>query len=320
MKSNNILVVGCGAIAKSFHLPALVKSIPRENIYLYDIDQKNAEDLADYFNLKNILKDLEHIPSDIRGAIVAVPFEFSFEITLSLLKKKINVLCEKPIATNSEQIIQLSDSAKNNNVFLCGNHTRRFFPSIIKLKKELQSHKIQEINIFEGDPFSWNSKSGFYFKGSRGVLLDRGPHVINIVNYLTDNQSLSAEKFMHNAQPNCPESHCKIILSSNNIKIKIIMSWIYKLANEIEIITNKGKFNIGISSFNYFSFSNSKSNNNFTAYPIKTQFNQMSTFVISSFLDQINFQTSNSILLEDIRSSVLLIENLYNIGEQINEW
>ena len=228
-------------------------------------------------------------------------------------------LSEKPIATTKEQITILNKLSQENDVVLCGNHTRRFFPSINKLKEKLKNHKIKKINIFEGDPFGWNSKSGFYFQGNRGVLLDRGPHIINIINFLTDSKEFNSLSFMHNAHnKDLPESHCKIILKSSEITVQIVVSWIYKLSNEIEVITDKGIFKIGVSSFNFFSYQRGNKKYNITAYPIRTQFDQMSNDVIKSFLDEVNYKKSNSVLSEDIYQSIVLIEKLYDIGKKFN--
>lgn len=316
---NKILIVGCGQISETFHLPALLKFLPKDNIYLHDINEKNAANLGLRFQISKFLKDLNSIPEDIDTAIVAVPFQYSFTITSALLSKKINVLSEKPIATTKEQITILNKLSQENDVVLCGNHTRRFFPSINKLKEKLKNHKIKKINIFEGDPFGWNSKSGFYFQGNRGVLLDRGPHIINIINFLTDSKEFNSLSFMHNAHnKDLPESHCKIILKSSEITVQIVVSWIYKLSNEIEVITDKGIFKIGVSSFNFFSYQRGNKKYNITAYPIRTQFDQMSNDVIKSFLDEVNYKKSNSVLSEDIYQSIVLIEKLYDIGKKFN--
>ena len=314
---NKILIIGCGQIAETFHLPAALKFLPEKNIYLHEINEKNANDLGLRFGIDKFVNNLDLIPKEIDSAIVAVPFEYSFKITSLLLRKKINVLSEKPIAITKNQMNELNQLSKENNVVLCGNHTRRFFPSIIKLKTKLKNHKIKEINIVEGDPFGWDSKSGFYFKGNRGVLLDRGPHVINIINFLTDFRELTPLSFKHNSyNQTSPESHCKIVLKSNDTIIRMIISWIYKLSNEIEIITDKGVFSIGVSSFNFFSYQSGNKKKNITAFPIRTQFDQMSNDVIKSFLKEINNQESNSILSTDIYQSVHLIEDLYNMGER----
>ena len=316
---NKVLIVGCGAITSFFHLPALKKYIKSENIFLYDIDFNSANRLGKQFGIKNIITNLEDSFKVVDSAIVAVPYQHSYELTKKLLLNNIHVLGEKPIASSVSQLGELIQISENNKLVFCGNHTRRFFPSILKLKQLLSQKNIKEINIFEGDPFSWNSDSGFYFKGKNGVLMDRGPHLINVVNFLTNNIELTPISFLHNSEKDSPESHCKIILSTESFKINIIISWIYKMSNQIEIITDEETFKVGISSFSFVDVHKAGKIENITARPIYTQFNQLSFDVIKSFLNQVNHGESNSVLAKDIKQSVGLIEKLYNIGAQFNE-
>jgi len=317
--SNKVLIVGCGAIASSFHLPALQKFIKNENIFLYDINLNSANRLGEQFGIKNIVTNLEDSFQSIDSAILAVPYQHSFELIKKLLLNGINVLGEKPIASSTSELDELIKISEKNNLVFCGNHTRRFFPSVVKLKQLLSNKNIKEINIYEGDPFSWNSSSGFYFEGKNGVLMDRGPHLINVINYLTNNVELNPISFTHNSDKKSPESHCKISLSSESFKINIIISWIYKMSNQIEIITDDETFNVGISSFNFISVQKGNKIKNITAKPILTQFNQLSFTVIKSYLMQIKSGESNSVLAQDIRQSVDLIQKLYSIGAHFDK-
>lgn len=320
MKFNNkVLIVGCGAITSTFHLPALQKLIAKNNIFLYDKNFNSAKILGNIFGINNIIKNLDDGLSNVDSSILAVPYQYSFNLTKKLLSSGIHVLGEKPIASSSEDLKELIALSKAKNLTFCGNHTRRFFPSIIKLKKLLQDKKIKEINIYEGDPFSWNSKSGFYFEGSNGVLMDRGPHIINVINFITNHIELNPISFNHNAQSGLPESHCKIFLKSKNFDVNIIISWIYKMSNQIEVITDNEIFQVGISSFNFINQYKKNNIKNITAKPIKTQFNQFSDNVIEEFLKHVNCGTSNSVLATDIHQSVDLIEKLYSIGTNFNE-
>tara|TARA_B100000212_G_scaffold90759_1_gene66632 strand:+ start:19342 stop:20307 length:966 start_codon:yes stop_codon:yes gene_type:complete len=320
MKFNNkVLIVGCGAITSTFHLPALQKFIASNNIFLYDKDFDTAKKLGNKFGIDNIIANLEDDLSYVDSSILAVPYQYSFDLTKKLLLSKINVLGEKPIASSSSELNELISLSEANNLVFCGNHTRRFFPSIIKLKKLLEGKNIKEINIYEGDPFSWKSKSGFYFEGKNGVLMDRGPHIINVINFITNHIELNPISFNHNSQSELPESHCKISLKSKNYDVNIIISWIYKMSNQIEIITDNEIFQVGISSFNFINQKDNNTTKNITAKPIKTQFNQFSDNVIEEFLKQVNYGTSNSVLASDIKQSVDLIEKLYSLGTNFNE-
>ena len=66
------------------------------------------------------------------------------------------------------------------------NNYRRLFPSYQRVRELIQSGqlgKLRRINNLDGTQFAWNSASSFYLRDpqTRGVLLDRGAHTIDVL-------------------------------------------------------------------------------------------------------------------------------------------
>ena len=186
-----IALVGCGAIAESFYLPAwkgLAENSGNE-IVLVDPNLERARQLARTFDLDEALcrSDAGDLDGEIDGAIVAVPHHLHVPITTMLLDRGSHVLCEKPLATNPGDADVMIEAASSAGKHLMVNNTRRLFGSMAKIGELLRSGAIGELRRFrmaEGGEYNWPTVSGFYFDPSQtggGVLEDMGAHVLDLV-------------------------------------------------------------------------------------------------------------------------------------------
>lgn len=187
--SPRIALIGCGAIAELFYLPALAKhpSVLR-NLILVDRNEVRAQRLATEFNARDYLVDYRDVLSEgVDGVIVAVPTHLHYPLSMVFLSHGIHVLCEKPLAESAVEAREMVEQAQKTGAALSANHTRRLFASSSKVKGLLTDGVIGDllsIKYFEGEEFKWPTVSGFYFDtkiSSRGVLLDRGAHVLDLI-------------------------------------------------------------------------------------------------------------------------------------------
>jgi len=63
----------------------------------------------------------------------------------AVLKKKYNMLIEKPVVNNRKQLLELRDLAKKNNLFMMVGHVLRFTPFYSAIKKEILDGAIGDI-------------------------------------------------------------------------------------------------------------------------------------------------------------------------------
>lgn len=141
-----LILVGCGAIAECFYLPAIAKH-PQvlNNIVLVDTDISRVQILAAKYNIPNCSSDYKEYLGKIDGAIIAAPNRFHFPISLDFLKSGTHVLCEKPLTEQSMEAKELIELAQKNEISLVVNQTRRLFPSNLKVKELFLNHGIGEI-------------------------------------------------------------------------------------------------------------------------------------------------------------------------------
>jgi predicted dehydrogenase len=184
--SPRIALIGCGAIAESYYLPALaMHPAILENLVLVDPDLGRTQAMACKYKIKTCFSDYHKLANEVDGAILAVPTHLHYPIAMEFLSKGVHVLCEKPLTENADQARHLIEIAQQNETVLAANYLQRLVPCFAKVKEFMQRRSLGEplfIQYIVGEEFRWPTISGFYFNSrpsSRGVLRDRGAHVID---------------------------------------------------------------------------------------------------------------------------------------------
>ncbi len=181
-----IALIGCGAIAEQYYLPSLAKHPSvLENLILVDRDKARAQSLATQFKVMNYIVDYRDILEEVDGAIIALPIELHYPITMEFLTHGVHVLCEKPLAESADKAREMVEQARKTKAVLSVNYLQRLIPSFAKVKQLLANKTLGEplsLKYFVGEKFAWPTVSGFYFNSktsARGILRDRGAHVID---------------------------------------------------------------------------------------------------------------------------------------------
>jgi len=181
-----LTLVGCGAIAESYYLPALAKRRRvLEALTLVDVDIDRARKLAAAFGLKKYFADYRDVLDKTDGAIIALPIHLHHPISIEFLSRKIPVLCEKPLAESAPKAREMVGLAQKSGVALATNYSQRLWPHFSKVKAIIESRALGEpisIKYDIGEIFAWPTVSGFYFNSTgsaRGILRDRGAHVLD---------------------------------------------------------------------------------------------------------------------------------------------
>ena len=140
-----IAVIGCGAIADSFHLPGL-KMLSRRGtkaeIVLVDPATSRARALAAKHGLSDVARDHHEILDRVDAAIVSTPHHSHVPIALDLVDAGVAVLCEKPLGTSVAEVERLRDLAVEKGITVAVNQTRRFIPACAEIRRILRSTRL----------------------------------------------------------------------------------------------------------------------------------------------------------------------------------
>lgn len=193
-------IVGAGGIAQKFARDikfskgAIVTSVASRNLERA-IEFKNEHDIEFAFgNYEEMAK------SDLIDAVyIATPHSFHMEQSILFMNHKKHVLCEKPIAVNTEQFDKMVKSAKENKVLLMEAMWTRFLPATQKVREVVQSMKLGKLKHayleFGFDVTGLGGDEGRLFNAdlAGGSLLDMGVYPVAFTLNITDQPIKSIE-------------------------------------------------------------------------------------------------------------------------------
>ena len=186
----NTVLVGCGAIARAFYLPALAKHRGEfGRLWLVDSNE-DAFSIAASMVPGRQARHLMDVDDDIHLVIVATPNQSHFPLALEALSRGAHVLIEKPFVIWPEEGRSLVEAAAAKNRVIVVNQTRRFFPLTRQLRQRINEGtfgRLRSIVHREGTKLVWPFESGAAFAlGAQrtGVIMDFGVHVIDFYHYL----------------------------------------------------------------------------------------------------------------------------------------
>lgn len=236
-------MIGCGAIAECFHLPALLEVCPAlGNVVLVDRNETRLRELTTRFGVGDYATDYRQIAGDIDGAIVAVPPALHHPISMELLSQGVHVLCEKPLAETAAEARQMVAAAEESRVALCVNQTRRLFPAYAHIRRLLSQGALGElisIRYQDGVEFAWPAVSRFHFaKASHGVLAERGIHALDVLCWwLGVKPALVSSR---NDSFGGPEGTALINMQHQDCAVELKLSWLTRLDNRFTIVGKLG--------------------------------------------------------------------------------
>ena len=100
---------------------------------------QKAQAFGDKYNIPNSFDDYKKMyESNLCDAVyVAVPNGLHAEVSMYFLERKIPVFCEKPLASNADQVIEMIECAKKNNTYLQEGLMPLYNPNFHSLKNSL---------------------------------------------------------------------------------------------------------------------------------------------------------------------------------------
>ena len=185
--TTKIAIIGCGAVAELFHIPASLKLLGASNVFLVDSDLSRLRTVARKFNDLPTAPSLFKLNTSLDAVIIATPPHTHFRLALEAFAQGLHVLCEKPLANTLAECRAMIAGARAANLCLAVGHTYRLFPNRIRLRAMIHAGElgsIRSVDIEQGDPPGWDSATGYAFQKELvpgGVLLIEGLHSIDFL-------------------------------------------------------------------------------------------------------------------------------------------
>ena len=196
MKTLNVGVIGIGVIATTKHIPNLLKREDVRITMLCDLDTAKAEKAKEELGLSDavVCADYKEVCTspDIDVVHVCTANPSHYEITMLALNNGKHVYCEKPMALTYKEAKEMVDTAREKGLKLTSGTQWRYNPAPMRMKEMVQNGEFGDIYYVKSSQLRprrlpaygvYTSKAG----NGGGVLLDGGPHSIDLPMWLTDN-------------------------------------------------------------------------------------------------------------------------------------
>ncbi len=243
-------VAGCGKFTENAVLPLLNQLTKSRVVSIYSSSDSRAKELANKFSVDNHFDNYsEFLNSEFDVLYVGSANQDHAWQVIEAAKAGKHILCEKPLALNSEEAAQMVEACDNNHVHLSLDYVHRFHPLVRKAKELIKNGIIGRVISVEASfnfdfPPDGNYRFNPDFGG--GPLMDVGTHMIDLLRYL--NGEIDAAKgYMDNIiYKSKVEDFSAALLKFNNGGYGIInVSFNAKKApNQIFILGHEGYLTI----------------------------------------------------------------------------
>lgn len=245
MDKIKIGVIGCGSIAKHRHLPEYDQNAYVEIIAVCDINERRANEFAHQYKAKAYAnyKDLLANP-EIDAVSVCTPNYLHAPISIAALSASKHVLCEKPMATSSEDARNMIEAAQLHNKKLMIAHNQRFVPSHQKARELIGKGEIGKIYSFRtafghGGPEGWcaDGADSWFFKKDEafiGAMGDLGVHKTDLLRFILGEEFVEVGAFVETSakeNTDVDDTAVCILKTASGIIGTLAASWSY-VSNE----------------------------------------------------------------------------------------
>lgn len=191
-KKIKIGVIGLGSIAKE-HLDSYREN-PNCELYAFcDVSEKQLKLRSEEYGVARLFTSIDEMVAlpELDAVSVCVFNSLHAEASIKALRAGKHVLCEKPMATNLEDALEMERVAKENGKLLMIAFVRRFANDAETVKEYIDSGFMGDIYYARatylrrhGNPGGWFGNKEF---SGGGPLIDLGVHVIDLTRYLCGN-------------------------------------------------------------------------------------------------------------------------------------
>ena len=187
--SLSFAIIGCGNIGQRH--AEQIQSVGKL-VAVCDIIKPKAEKLGKKYNAGSVasIEELFAGKKNIDVAVICTPNGLHAKHSIISLQAGCHVLCEKPMAINSNDCLAMIDEAKKAGKHLFIVKQNRFNPPVIAVKKLLDENKLGKIYSIQLNCF-WNRDAGYYensWKGTKdldgGTLFTQFSHFIDLLYWM----------------------------------------------------------------------------------------------------------------------------------------
>lgn len=256
MSKVRVAVIGLG-MGKS-HLKNYKANANVEIAAVCDMNKELADTIAKEYGVANIYTDANEMlaKEKLDAVSVVTPNKFHSPLTLAAVDKGLHVLCEKPMAMNTAEAVEMKMAADKKGVNLMINFSYRFSAMSYALKKTIDSGIIGPIYFGRS---VWHRRLGMPRFGGwfgqkalsgGGPLIDLGVHRLDLALWLmgypapvsVNGSAYNKIAAQHAAKEGKPfdveDCACGLIKFDNGATLILEASWALHIKEKEHMITS----------------------------------------------------------------------------------
>jgi nucleoside-diphosphate-sugar epimerase/predicted dehydrogenase len=253
-----LLFLGGGAVARELHIRALERLRWCAAATVLDVSDHAAAELRKLYPTLAVYQDSfrevlrrPQTKASFDGVVITLPNNMHEEAVALSLEAGLPVLCEKPLANESEACRRLDRIAKQHNCPLSVAMVRRLIPWVCAARNGLRGGLVgdlESITIEHGGRFQWPTQSENYFsKEHGGLLVNMGVHYLDMVEDWVG--PLVPLEYADDFKGGVEANFAFRLLTNNGARVRLKLSYTHQLQNEVVLRGSKGKITADVNSF-----------------------------------------------------------------------
>ena len=184
-------VLGAGSVAQRRAMPAITKAEDAELYALLSRDGVRAQRLATEHGAQKYYTTVDELLSDeaLDAIYVSTPVYLHCEQVIEAAERGFHILCDKPMAMNTEECQRMIDACQANGVHLQICFLFRFHSCFQQIKNWVMEGRLGGIvqgrvpflKPFPIPPGAWRGNPN---QGGGGSLMDLGAHGVDLLRYI----------------------------------------------------------------------------------------------------------------------------------------
>lgn len=181
-------VLGCADIAKRYMINAINAVENCEVVAVASRSEDKAKDFAENFGVEYVVGyDAMLERTDINAIYIPLPIGLHKEWCIRSAKKGLHIICEKSLAPNFDEVSEIVEVCKANNVALFENFMCDYHPQHQKVLELIQDDEVGEIRHIDakfGFPLLAEGNIRYSKNLGGGALNDAGAYTAFMANKL----------------------------------------------------------------------------------------------------------------------------------------
>ena len=180
-------IVGTSWWADMMYLPSLQSHSQAEIVAICGRDRDRATEIASKYSIPQVFTDYHELigKGDVQALVVATPDDVHYPVTMAALDAGLHVLCEKPMALNTQQAREMAEKAASVGIKNMILFTNRWMPHVRYLHQLVEEGYLGRCFHCHFQHFGGYGREGNYqWKWDRqhglGILGDLGAHMIDL--------------------------------------------------------------------------------------------------------------------------------------------